>query len=312
MTTSPDPDRLIRAFLAEGDEILQDRMYDVVRAEIEQKPQRAHIGPWRISTMSRSLAIGAAALAVLAVVVIGTQLLGSPANFGGGGDATPTPEPTATAEPSAELSAAPSPAAAFPTWYPPAAVADANGAGILAAGSHETVAFSPGFTLSVPEGWVNAYDEANYFTLFPDTPANQAQFVASDDPAQVVFMGVHPTPWFTCESLEDNRGASAADMVAAASADEVLAVSDAVDVTIGGLTGMQFDVQRNPDWTGTCPGDTELPQGVDPEDERTRAILLDVPGRGVLVLFLYSMSSAEHEAFLAEAMPIVESFLFRQ
>lgn len=94
MTTSRDPDRLIRAFLAEGDETLQDRVYDVVRAEIEQKPQRAGSGPWRIFTMSRFMAIGAAAVAVLVVVVIGTQLFGSPTNFGGGGDATPTPQPT--------------------------------------------------------------------------------------------------------------------------------------------------------------------------------------------------------------------------
>lgn len=43
--------------------------------------------------MSRFMAIGAAAVAVLVVVVIGTQLFGSPTNVGGGGDATPTPQP---------------------------------------------------------------------------------------------------------------------------------------------------------------------------------------------------------------------------
>jgi hypothetical protein len=69
-------------------------------------------------------------------------------------------------------------------------------------------------------------------------------------------------------------------------------------------------VRRSPDWTGTCPGDSELPPGLDPVDERTRAILLDVPSRGVLVVFIYSADSAESEAFLAEAMPIVESFEF--
>ena len=38
-----------------------------------------------------------------------------------------------------------------------------------------------------------------------------------------------------------------------------------------------------------------------------RVILLDVPDRGVLVIFLHSMYSAGHEALLAGAMPIVES-----
>jgi hypothetical protein len=94
MTASRDPDRLIHGFLLEGEEELQDQVYDAVRDAIEQKPQGAFIGPWRISSMNRFLAIGAAAVAVLVVVLIGSQLLGSPTNVGGGGDATPTPQPT--------------------------------------------------------------------------------------------------------------------------------------------------------------------------------------------------------------------------
>lgn len=96
MTASRDPDGLIRAFIREGEEDLHDQVYDAVRAAIEQKRQRAFIGPWRISSMNRFLAIGVAAVAVLVVLVIGAQLFGSPTNVGGGGDATPTPQPTPT------------------------------------------------------------------------------------------------------------------------------------------------------------------------------------------------------------------------
>ena len=46
--------------------------------------------------MNRILAIGAAAVEVLVVVVIGSQVFGSPTNTGGGGAATPTPQPVAT------------------------------------------------------------------------------------------------------------------------------------------------------------------------------------------------------------------------
>jgi hypothetical protein len=224
--------------------------------------------------------------------------------------ATPNPTPKPTPTQAATPNPVPTPVTNLPSWYTPSE--RPTGPGILPAGSHTTQRFSPGFTFSVPEGWVNPADSGGYFALFPDTPANQAEFARSESLAQVLFMGVHPTPWFTCESLENNRGATAAEMVAAASANEALAVSEPVDVSIGDLTGKQFDVRRNPDWTGTCPGDADLPQGVDPEDERTRGIFLDVPGRGVLVIGLYSMSSAEHEAFLAEAMPILESFQFNQ
>ena len=96
MTSPRDPDRMINAFLQEGAEQLQDQVYDVVRGEIEQKRQRAVIGPWRILSMNRFLAIGAAAAAVLVVVVIASQVFGRPTNVGGGGDATPTPQPTSS------------------------------------------------------------------------------------------------------------------------------------------------------------------------------------------------------------------------
>ena len=308
MTAHRDPDRLIHAFLMEGQTELADPVFDAVRTTIERRPQRVVIGPWRTPFMNKLVPIGLGAAAVVVALVIGAQLLGPPAPGGVGG--APSPTPTATPRPTAEPAATPSPVTELPPWYttsePP------TGAGILAAGSHTTQRFSPGFTFAVPDGWVNDSDSAGYFGLFPDTPANQAQFERTESLAHSIFMGIHPSPWFTCESAETNSGATAAEMVAAMQSNEVLAVSDPVEVEIGGLTGMQFDIRRNPDWTGTCPGDSGLPAGVDPEDERTRGILLDVPGRGVLVMFLYSVSSAEHEAFLAELMPIVESFQFSQ
>jgi hypothetical protein len=226
--------------------------------------------------------------------------------------ASAVPTQAATASPVSTPTAMPrpvsTPVANLPSWY--VTSERPTGPGILSAGSHTTQHFSPGFTFSVPEGWVNTSDEGSYFALFPDSPANQAEFPRSESLAQVLFMGVYPKPWFTCESLETNRGATAAEMLAAASANVVLAVSDPVDVSIGGLTGKQFDVRRNPEWTNACPDDTGLPAGLDPKDERSRVIFLDVPGRGVLVMILYSMSSAEHEAFLTELMPVVESFQF--
>jgi hypothetical protein len=94
MNRPRDPDRLIGTFLMEGEDQLQDPIYDAVRAAIDRKRQRAYIGPWRIATMNRFLAIGAAAAAVLVLVVIGSQVFGSPANVGEGGDATASPQPT--------------------------------------------------------------------------------------------------------------------------------------------------------------------------------------------------------------------------
>jgi hypothetical protein len=97
MTANRDPERLIRAFLDEGEERLNLPIYDAVRAGIEQKRQRAFIGPWRTPIMSKFLAIGLGAAAVVVIgVFLGAQLLGSP-NGGTGTGASPTP--SATVEP---------------------------------------------------------------------------------------------------------------------------------------------------------------------------------------------------------------------
>jgi len=100
---------MIRAFLNEGEEQLQDQVYDAVRADIEQKPQRVVFGPWRTPVMNRIVGFGLAAAAVIAAVFIGAQLLSSPANVGG-----PDVEPTATPEPTASPEPTPSAEAGIP------------------------------------------------------------------------------------------------------------------------------------------------------------------------------------------------------
>lgn len=106
MTTSRDPDRLIRAFLDEGEEQLHDQIYDAVRAQIEHKRQRAVFGLWRTPTMNKLVTYGLGAAAVVVLLVVGAQFVGSRNGYFGA-DPTPaatpepTPLPTATPEPSA-------------------------------------------------------------------------------------------------------------------------------------------------------------------------------------------------------------------
>jgi len=97
MTTPRDPDRLIHAFLLEGAEQLQDQVYDAVRADIDKKRQRVVIGPWRVPTVSKLMPIGLGAAAVIAVLFLGSQFIGSPTSNVGG----PASQPPASAAPSA-------------------------------------------------------------------------------------------------------------------------------------------------------------------------------------------------------------------
>jgi hypothetical protein len=92
MTAPGDTDRLIRAFLDEGQTELPDRAYDAVRAHIDRTRQRVVIGPWREPHMSTFARVAIAAAAVLAIAVVLIQL--RPSASVGGPAPSPVPTPT--------------------------------------------------------------------------------------------------------------------------------------------------------------------------------------------------------------------------
>ena len=97
MTTLRDPDRQIHAFLLEGDDLLNDQVYDVVRAEIEHKRQRTFIGPWRTPIMNKLVTYGLGAAAVVVLIFAGSQFFRS--SGGTGDDPTPSPTPESVSAP---------------------------------------------------------------------------------------------------------------------------------------------------------------------------------------------------------------------
>ena len=307
MNDDRDLNRLLDAWFAEGPVQAADRVIDGAAGRIASQRQTPawRLRPWRFPTMSTPIKLVAAGAALLIAILGGAALMG-----GGGRPAPPIPVATPSPSPSTVAAASPSAAAsfgaAFPAWWP--ATGDRQGAGILTAGSHTTKSFLPPFTFRVPEGWINDHDSADIFAMLPDTPTNQAALARSGSAAQAIEMGPLRSPWFVCKSIENNTGDTAAQMVAAARANDALAITGLADVAIGGLTGKQFDVRLNPDWTGTCPPSPDDPP--DLGESRSRVILLDAANRGVIVIFVGSLTSAEFEPFLAEAFPIVQSFAF--
>jgi hypothetical protein len=305
MTQQRDIERLLDQWFSDGPSQAPDRVVDIVTDRIERQSQRpAWRLHWRPLPVHAYAKIAVAAAAVLIVAIVGYNLL--PGGSTGVGGPAPTASPTTTATPTG----APSPT----TTPSPTATFEYPTDGILPAGSNATKLFTPAFTFTVPEGWINDGDTAaapgslGYYSLFPDTPANRAEFARTGNSASgMVIVSNLERPWFVCEAWEDNRGTTAAEMATAVSSNEATMTTGLVDVAVGGLTGKQFDVRLDPAWTETCPGD---PPGVDLGDQRTRAIFLDRPGSPVLVIFANSLHSADHEAFLAEAMPIIESFQF--
>jgi len=304
MTRQLDLEQLLDIWLDDGPTDTADAVFDAAVARIYRQRQRpAWRVSWRDTLVTTNLKLLIAAAAVIVIAVGGIALLGRPSASMGSPSVPPSVSPPTSPSPSPTT--APSARAVFPSWW---STDNASGtaAGILPAGNWTTRSFAPGFAFTVPEGWVNSGDELGFYGLFSDTPANQAEFAASEALADAIIMGPRDSPYFVCDAWEDHRGSSA-EMVASMVANEALATSEPIDVTIGGLTGKQIDVRLDPAWTERCPGD---PPTADLGDGRTRGILLDAPDRGVIVIVVGSLHSADHDAFLAEAMPIVESFQF--
>jgi hypothetical protein len=112
MTASRDPDRLLAAYLADGMNVLPDRVVDAVLDEVHRTHQRAVFGPRRTPLMNSMLKMAFAAAAVVAVVVAGINFL--PAGNGGLGGPGSSPSPVVSPSPvtSPSLTPIPSPKAA--------------------------------------------------------------------------------------------------------------------------------------------------------------------------------------------------------
>ncbi len=97
MTASRDPDKLIAAFLDEGQTDLPDRVFDAVRHDIQRTRQRVVIGPWRVPNMNMFARVAIAAAAVVAIGFAWVNF--GPSRAGPGVGAQPTPTPTPSPQP---------------------------------------------------------------------------------------------------------------------------------------------------------------------------------------------------------------------
>ena len=144
MTRSPDPDRLILAYLEEGVTELPDRAYEVIRSDIDRTRQRVVVGPWRTPQMHSFAKWVIAAAAVVVVALVGYNLL--PSQGGVGGPAS-SPSQSPSRSPSTAASGPPS-IAASPS--------DAIHAGLLEPGTYTIYAqggTNTNVRLTVPAGW---------------------------------------------------------------------------------------------------------------------------------------------------------------
>jgi hypothetical protein len=178
----------------------------------------------------------------------------------------------------------------------------------------------PAVTYHVPAGWINITDWADYFTLIPDTPSNRAAVAGDLEPPEHLLIltgGFDSTATVDCNQAPqaDPVSVTAAEVVASWASRAGLETSDPVPVTLSGLVGQQIDVGLAAGWTGTCPDEPSTPSEqlwpgeLLSTDRRYRLLVLDEPHDGTITIKLLA-PRAEFDAFVAEAMPIVDSFEF--
>lgn len=150
MTAPRDPDRLIRAFLAEGQTELPDRTYDAVRDHIDRIRQGSVVGRSKAPRMNGIARLAIAAAAVVVVAVLGISLVPS---FGivGGPPASRLPSPSTSPSLSQAATSSPKlfplsgeidPGRYYLPWPP--------GSGHVV---DPSITVEPGIYLAMPAGW---------------------------------------------------------------------------------------------------------------------------------------------------------------
>ena len=178
-------------------------------------------------------------------------------------------------------------------------------------------------TYTVPEGWANADDWPSTFSL---TRSSDYALATPDDleVANSVFLFTHPVPMSQetpCSGRADlDAGRTVAEQIAFVRQVPGLVTSEPTETTVGGRLATSLDITLDPDWTDQCshvePVVEFLLQARDrfgigsPGDDRQRLILVDLGDGDILGVQIYSTDPAEFDAFVAEAMPIVASFVF--
>lgn len=284
MSAPRDLDRQIQSFLAEGPMELPDASYDEVRDRMEQKRQRAFIGPWRTPDVNNFLKIGLGAAAVVIVAFVGFQLISDPS----AGDQSPSP--SASSAPTAAQSAGPSELPLVPDQP-------------LSAGTYSLAdGFPVGITFEVPEGWVSCSQGAMDQGVCKDStdtePGSGVGFVIVDN---VVADPCGPAS----ELLDPPVGPSVDDLVAAISSLEGFEATASLNLTVDGFSGKQFTVTAPEiEGCGATWATSTRTNGVGP-GEINMLRILDVDGVRVVISGAYQPAASEEQ--LAAIQQVIDS-----
>jgi hypothetical protein len=216
-------------------------------------------------------------------------------------------------------------------WLMGCTIDNDNCLGLLDAGTYKSQFIAPrldpgdtwsppvgAVTYTVPDGWANSSDWPDSFEL---VPAAELPPVAEVDRRRNIGIFRQPTAMTQdrpcSDTVQPGVGRTVDDLVTWLRTVPGLIATAPTAITIHGHPGQWLDLRRNPEWTKTCEGSTEpLVTFLNPgiavgDDQRVRLILLDLGDGDVVATGVWTRDQATLEAFLPEAMPIVESLTFK-
>jgi len=169
----------------------------------------------------------------------------------------------------------------------------------------------------VPDGWANDSDWPGSFGL---VPAAEMPLPESNRTRQI-GLDTQPTAMAQDQPCSDTVAPGVGRTVDALATwlrtVPGLVTTAPKAITIDGNPGKWLDVRLDPGWKRACPPDELRPlvaffnPGVAISNvERERLILLDLGGGDVIVIVVWTANQATFDTFIAEAMPIIQSFTF--
>jgi hypothetical protein len=182
--------------------------------------------------------------------------------------------------------------------------------------------FQPVFgalTYTVPEGWANSADwpdrlhlvpAAEFAKVTPDQQEVDFEILLFTQPVALA----QGAPCFTGQA-DPGVGRTVDDLIAWLGGQRDLETTVPMDIEIDGHPGRWVDLRVDPERTSEC----EELEFVKPSDggpvaivgkERQRLVLLDLGQGDVAGIRIFSRDPADFDAFVADAMPVIESFEF--
>jgi hypothetical protein len=293
MTRHREPDELLDAYLAEGMQVLPDRVVDAVLDEVHRTRQRAAFGRWRIQRINSALKLALAAAAVVAVALSGIAFLSRTGGFGGPGAASPSP-------------------AVSPRPTPTPIALDSQGLTMTEHGTYLAGdPFQVPITFTAPAGWVGR-DAGPYAVYLDRAPVGNGDASVTLSLSQTIYADPCQDRGF----LAPQPGPTVDDLAAALASLPGFDATTPTEVTVDGYTGKQLTLTA-PDSFDSCTSSTlssdgyrlwQLPLGANAAfnpGQRTMFWIVDVNGQRLVVdSETYPTTNAQE---LAEVQEILDS-----